>query len=321
MAAILLAIAGMNPQPWQAEFHALAPRRDVRTWNGPGTGIAIPDPGGIAYACVWLPPPGLLATLPSLRAVFSLGAGVDHILRDSTLPRDIPVVRIVDPDLTMRMTEYVVLHVLMHHRKQLRYDAQQRAHHWYEHDQRPAADVTVGVMGLGVLGQEAAQALRRLGFRVAGWSRTPRHIDGIETFHGANGLAPFLQRTEILVCLLPATPETRGILCLDLFRRLKRDGALGGGCLINAGRGALQIDGDILAALDEGSLSGTTLDVFPTEPLPATSPLWDHPAVTVTPHCAAASDPHALVANILRQIERHEQGLTLEHVVDRDAGY
>ncbi len=120
---------------------------------------------------------------------------------------------------------------------------------------------------------------------------------------------------------MPATAETQGLLCLDLFRRLKHDGALGGAYLINAGRGALQIDDDILAALDEGSLSGATLDVFPTEPLPVTSPLWDHPQVTVTPHCAAASDPHALVANIVRQIERHERGLPLEHVVDRAAGY
>ena len=324
MAAILLAIAGMNPQPWQAQFRALAPDREVRLWSGSAgdaAGVAIPDPGSIDYACVWLPPPGLLATLPNLRAVFSLGAGVDHIFCDPTLPKNAPVVRIVDPDLTMRMTEYVVLHVLMRHRGQRRYDAQQREHRWYEHVQPPAADVAVGVMGLGVLGQDAVQVLRRLGFQVAGWSRTPKQIDGIETFHGTDGLARFLQRTEILVCLLPATPATQGILCLDLFRRLKRDGALGGAYLINAGRGALQIDSDILAALDEGSLSGATLDVFPTEPLPPTSPLWDHPAVTVTPHCAAASDPHALVANILRQIERHEQGLALEHVVDRGAGY
>jgi glyoxylate/hydroxypyruvate reductase A len=325
MAAILLAIAGMNPRPWQDEFRALAPHREIRLWSeGAGdapAAVAIPDPGGIDFACVWLPPPGLLATLPSLRAVFSLGAGVDHILCDPALPKRVPVVRIVDPDLTMRMTEYVVLHVLMHHRKQRQYDAQQREHRWYEREQRPAADVAVGVMGLGVLGEDAARMLRRLGFQVAGWSRTPKRIDGIETFHGGEGLARFLKRTEILVSLLPATPATQGILCLDLFRQLKRDGALGGAYLINAGRGALQIDGDILAALDGGALSGATLDVFPTEPLPATSPLWDHPKVTVTPHCAAASDPHALVANILRQIERHEQGLPLEHVVGREAGY
>jgi glyoxylate/hydroxypyruvate reductase A len=323
MAAILLAIAGMDPQPWQERFDALAPHRKVRVWSGPAgaEAAAVPDPNNIAYACVWLPPPGLLAALPNLRAIFSLGAGVDHVLCDPALPKNVPVVRIVDPDLTMRMTEYVVLHVLMHHRGQRHYDAQQRAHRWYEHEQRPAAAVAVGVMGLGVLGQDAAQALRRLGFQVAGWSRTQKSVDGIETFHGADGLTRFLQRTEILVCLLPATLQTRGMLCLDLFRRLKQDGALGGAYLINAGRGALQIDADILAALEEGSLSGATLDVFPTEPLPAASPLWDHPQVTVTPHCAAASDPDALVTNILRQIERHAQGLPLEHVVDRDAGY
>ncbi len=174
MGAILLAIAGMNPQPWQERFGALAPHREVRTWSGPAGAefAAVRDPGDIAYACVWLPPPGLLATLPNLRAIFSLGAGVDHILCDPALPEGVPVVRIVDPDLTMRMTEYVVLHVLMHHRGQRRYDAQQRAHRWFEHEQRPAAEVAVGVMGLGVLGQDAAQVLRRLGFQVAGWSRT-----------------------------------------------------------------------------------------------------------------------------------------------------
>jgi glyoxylate/hydroxypyruvate reductase A len=221
----------------------------------------------------------------------------------------------------MRMTEYVVLHVLMHHRRQRRYDAQQREGVWYEHAQPPASAVAVGVMGLGVLGGAAAAALRRIGFRVAGWSRTPKELAGIETFHGNAGLDAFLRRTEILACLLPATPATRGILSLDLLRRLKRDGAAGGAFLINAGRGALQVDADILAALDEGSLAGATLDVFPVEPLPATSPLWTHPKVTITPHNAAASDPGALVANVLRQIQRCEASLPFEHVVDRAVGY
>jgi glyoxylate/hydroxypyruvate reductase A len=176
-------------------------------------------------------------------------------------------------------------------------------------------------MGLGVLGRDAASVLHRLGFRTAGWSRRPKALPHVETFHGADGLDAFLRRTEILVCLLPATPATLGILRLDLLRKLKRDGAAGGAYLINAGRGALQNDADICAALQEGSLAGATLDVFPTEPLPVTSPLWTHPAVTITPHNAAASDPHALVAGILRQIDRFEAGLALEHVVDRVAGY
>ncbi|HEY1362183.1 MAG TPA: glyoxylate/hydroxypyruvate reductase A [Xanthobacteraceae bacterium] len=315
MGAILLAITGMDPTPWDDRFRALAPRREIRLWpQGMG------DPQDIAYACVWHAPPALLARLPRLRVIFSLGAGVDHVMLGAALP-DVPIVRIVDPDLTMRMTEYVVLHVLMHHRRQRRYDSQQRERLWHEHDQPPAGEVAVGVMGLGVLGCDAASVLCRLGFRVVGWSRRPRTVAGVETFHGRDGLEAFLRRTEILVCLLPATPATAGILQLDLFRRLKHDGPAGGACLINAGRGSLQVESDILAALAEGSLAGATLDVFASEPLSADSPFWMHPRVTVTPHNAAAIRPRALVANVLRQIDRFEAGLPLEHVVDREAGY
>jgi glyoxylate/hydroxypyruvate reductase len=295
-------------------LRTLAPQRDIRL------PACLGDAADITYACAWQAPRGLLADLPRLQAIFSLGAGVDHLIADPTLP-DVPVVRIVDPDLTMRMTEYVVLHVLMHHRRQRLYDAQQRQRRWHEHAQPPASAVAVGVMGLGVLGCDAARALCRLGFRTAGWSRTPKSLSGIDTFHGNDGLDAFLCRTEILVCLLPATASTQEILRLELLRKLERDGGAGGAYLINAGRGTLQIDADILAALDEGTLAGATLDVFPTEPLPAASPLWMHPKVTVTPHNAAASDPRALVANILRQIDRVEAGLPLEHVIDRGVGY
>jgi glyoxylate/hydroxypyruvate reductase len=315
MAAILLAVSGLDRRAWEERFGALAPAREVRCWPE-----RLGDPADVAYACAWQAPRGLFAAFPRLRAIFSLGAGVDHLLADPGLP-EVPVVRVVDPDLTMRMTEYVALHVLMHHRRQRRYDAQQRARVWHEHAQPPARAVAVGVMGLGVLGRDAASALRRIGFRVAGWSRTPKTLAGVETFHGRGELDAFLRRTEILVCLLPATPATQGIIRLELLRRLKRDGAAGGAFLINAGRGALQVDADILAALEEGSLAGATLDVFPTEPLPAESPLWTHPKVTITPHNAAASDPGALVANVLRQIDRCEAGLPLEHVVDRARGY
>jgi glyoxylate/hydroxypyruvate reductase A len=255
-------------------------------------------PGEVAYACAWHAPHGLLAHFLHLKIVFSLGAGVDHIVADPHLP-DVPVLRMVDADLTIRMTEYVVLHVLMHHRRQRLYEAQQRERVWREHEQSAANEVAVGVMGLGVLGRDAASALRRLGFRVAGWSRTPKSLADVETFHGEGGLDPFLRRTEILVCLLPATAATQGVLCLALLRKLRRDGAARGAYLINAGRGTLQVDADILAALEEGSLAGVTLDVFPAEPLPVASPLWTHPKVTITPHNAAASDPRALVANIL----------------------
>jgi glyoxylate/hydroxypyruvate reductase len=315
MPAILLAVTGLDPQPWEQRLRALAPRRDIRLWPQ-----RLGDPADVAYACAWNAPRGLFARLPRLEAIFSLGAGVDHILADPDLP-DVPVVRIVDPDLTMRMTEYVVLHVLAYHRRQRLYDVQQRERLWHEHAQPPASAVDVGVMGLGVLGAAAALALARLGFRVAGWSRAPKALPGIECFHGEGGLESFLRRSEILVCLLPATPATHGILDLKLLRKLKRDGRAGGAYLINAARGALQVEADIVTALDEGALAGATLDVFAREPLPAASPLWRHPKVTITPHNAAFSDPHALAANVLRQIERFEAGLPLEHIVDRARGY
>jgi glyoxylate/hydroxypyruvate reductase A len=314
MGSILLAVTGLDPKPWEERFRTLAPQRDVRVWPD-----RVGESAEVAYACVWHAPRGLFARFAHLKAIFSLGAGVDHIVADPHLP-DVPVVRIVDADLTMRMTEYVVLHVLMHHRRQRLYEAQQRERIWREHHQS-AANEAVGIMGLGVLGRAAAMALRRLGFRVAGWSRTSKALADVETFHGEDGLDGFLRRTEILVCLLPTTAATRGVLNLPLLRRLKHDGAAGGAYLINAGRGALQVDADIVAALDEGSLAGATLDVFPTEPLPAASPLWPHPKVTITPHNAAASEPRALVANILRRIERFEAGLPLEHTLDPAEGY
>src|SRR5262245_30815978 len=165
MPAILLAVTGLDPRPWEERMRALAPQRDIRLWPQ-----RLGDPGDIAYACAWHAPRGLFARLPRLQAIFSLGAGVDHVLADPELP-DVPVVRIVDPDLTMRMTEYVVLHVLMHHRRHRLYDAQQRARAWHEHEQAPASAVAVGVIGRGVLGREAGFARRRPGFRVAGRTR------------------------------------------------------------------------------------------------------------------------------------------------------
>jgi glyoxylate/hydroxypyruvate reductase len=315
MPAILLAVTGTDPQPWAEALQALAPQRDIRLWPE-----RLGESDDVAYLCAWHPPRGLFAHLPRLQAIFSLGAGVEHILVDPGLP-DVPVVRNVEPDLIVRMTEYVVLHVLLHHRRQRLYDIQQRERVWREHAQPVASAVAVGMMGLGELGAAAAVALARLGFRVAGFSRTAKKLAGIECFHGERGLKAFLHRTEILVCLLPVTPATRGLLDLKLLRKLKRDGAAGGAYLINAARGALQVEADILAALDEGSLAGATLDVFAHEPLPPASPLWRHPKVTITPHNAATSDPRAFAANVLGQIERFESGLPFEHVVDRAQGY
>jgi glyoxylate/hydroxypyruvate reductase A len=310
---LLLAVAGPQAEAWAAAFRKYA--ADLRVWPD-----ATGDAGEIAYACLWRAPHGLAARLPGLRLIVNLGAGADQLLADPDLP-DVPILRAANPDLSMRVTEYVVLHVLMHHRRQLIYSAQQREHIWKGHEQPAAREVAVGVMGLGVIGREAARVLARIGFKVAGWSRSAKALDGIETFHGRDGFEPFLARTEILVCLLPSTKETEGILNRALFRKLKRDGAAGGAFLINAGRGKLQIDDDILAALEDGTLAGASLDVFPQEPLLQGSPLWSHPRVIVTPHNAGDIAPEVMAADVARQIVRFERGLPLDNLVHRRRGY
>jgi glyoxylate/hydroxypyruvate reductase A len=315
MSAILVAVDGPQAGEWLDALRAHGRGRELRVWPD---GIGSPD--DIAYACVWLPPHGLLAKFRNLKAIINLGAGVDHLLADPHLPA-VPMARVAHPDLTMRVTEYVVLHVLMHHRRQRLYDGQQRERVWRVHDQPAASEVAVGVMGLGVIGQDVAAALGRIGFKVAGWSRTSRTVAGMETFHGQAGLDAFLRRTEILICLVPRTQGTEGILNLALFRKLKRDGAAGGAFLINAGRGPLQIDADIVTALDDGTLAGCTLDVFPQEPLPPESPLWRHPKATITPHNAGDISPHVFAPHVVAQIERFGRGLPLDNLIDRNRGY
>jgi glyoxylate/hydroxypyruvate reductase len=312
--AVLVAVDGAQAAHWAALFRTHGEGRTIRVWPDVG------DPADIAIACCWRTPHGLLATLPNLELIVNLGAGTDHLLADPALP-EVPIVRAAHADLSMRVTEYVVLHTLRYHRRQPLYEAQQRQRLWKDHPQPAASEVAVGVMGLGVIGTEAARVLARIGFKVAGWSTSAKDIDGVETFRGAAGLDPFLTRTEILVCLLPLTKATRGILNRSLFARLKRDGAAGGAFLINAGRGRLQIDGDILAALDDGTLAGATLDVFPHEPLPPESPLWAHPKVTITPHNAGDIRPEILVAEVMAQIGRLDRGEPLLNVVDRTRGY
>lgn len=314
MSAVLVASTS-DAAVWVEPLKRHLPGRAIRCWPDD-----VGDPSAITYICAWKAPPGLLARFPNTRVIFSLGAGVDHLAGDPALP-NVPIVRVVHPNLTQRMTEYVVLHTLMFHRRQRAYDAQQQKRIWHELAQPAASEVAVGIMGLGVLGNDAAGALRRIGFKVAGWSRSPKTVAGIETFHGAAGLEAFLARTEILIALLPLTAETRGILSFELLRKLKRDGALGGAFLINAGRGGLQLDADILKALDQNLLAGATLDVFPTEPLPGDSPLWTHPRVTVTPHNAAWSDPAPLAEGIAQQIKRFEAGQPLEGLVNVATGY
>lgn len=277
------------------------------------------DLSACRYAALWKPDADLFQRAPNLRVLFSGGAGVDAVLALEGLP-DVPLVRFVDPSLAQRMGEYVVLQCLYHLRCVAAYRASQQARKWQPLRQPAAGAVTVGVMGLGELGQSAAAKLKLVGFDVIGWSRGKKVIDGIETFDAA-GRDAFLARTDILVNLLPLTNETAGLCDLALFQRLKRNGPLGAPVFINAGRGGSQVEADIVSALDRGILGGASLDVFETEPLPSESPLWSRDNVVITPHVAADTDIDALFAHVGRQIERFETGLPLEHVVGRDRGY
>ncbi len=303
-------------EPWVASFARRLPHLAVAALGDAVSAAAV------RYVAAWKHPHGALADLPALGAIFSLGAGVDHLMADAALPPGVPVARVVDPDLTGRMSEWVLLHVLGHHRQARRYRRQQAESRWDDDArQPPAGAVRVGVMGLGVLGIDAATKLRMVGFDVAGWSRSARDVPGLACFAGAAGLDGFLRRTDILVVLLPLTPDTEGLLDGALFARLARDGRLGAPILVNAGRGGLQREADMLRCLDDGTLGAATLDVFEREPLDRASALWRHPNVTVTPHNAALSDPDTISDLIAGQIMALERGEPLRHVVDRGRAY
>ena len=295
---------------WRSALAQELPEMPVRVWPDVG------DLGAIRYALAWAPPHGLLASLPNLRAILSLGAGVDSLFADPTLPPAMPIVRLVEPALTAGMTEYVVWQVLAWHRQASAYDAHQRKRRWQKQPEFLAGDRTVGIMGLGELGRAAARALMAFGFRVTGWSRSPRVIDGVDCHAGSDGLDAFLAAADCLVCLLPLTDETEGILNARLFARMPA-----GAHLINAGRGRHLINDDLLHALSSGRLSGAALDVFEPEPLPPDHPFWGHPQITVTPHIAAVTHPRSAAASIAATIRELEEGRTPRQTVDRGRGY
>lgn len=309
-----LIIGSTRAPTFAAAARAADPAFDIRTW---------PEAGNIAdidYALAWGPPPGALATLPNLKMIVSVGAGVDHLLGDPTLP-DVPVVRFVDTDLTERMVSYVAANVLYHHRRMIELRERQDARVWEYLSEPIARDLTVGFMGFGVLGQACAKAIAPIGYKLAAWTRSPKKIDGVACHNGAGGLDAFLAATDILVVLLPLTPDTKGLVTRKLLQKLNKPKGLPGPVLINAGRGGLQIESDIIAALDAGELYAASLDVFSTEPLPADHPVWGHKRIVLTPHLAAESDPIAIARYLIAQVRRHRRGEPLPNLVDRARGY
>jgi glyoxylate/hydroxypyruvate reductase len=297
------------PEPWREAIGAALPGLPFHVW--PETG----DPGKVRYTLVWKPPAGWHRRFPNLQAILSLGAGVDAILADPDLPPGIPVLRLVDAGLSRQMAEYAAYGVLLFHRRMHEYSLQQRQSRWEPLPPSATGDCNVGIMGLGVLGAEAARYISGMGYPVLGWSRTPKRIPGATCYSG-DDLDRFLAHTQILVNFLPLTPATEGLLNARLFARLPA-----GACLVNLARGVHVVDADLLAALDSGHLGGALLDVFHEEPLAADHPFWTHPRILVTPHVAAvtlASEAAAQVIANLKRLERGEQPLG---IVDRAAGY
>jgi len=308
--AILYLCPGRESESWVIPLKRLLPNDEVWVWPD------VPDPAKVEVVLAWKQPREELKRYPNLKLISSIGAGVEHLVEDPTLPDGVPIVRIVEDRLTIGMVEYVVLHVLKRHRWVQEMEANQRAKVWKWLPPQDTPTTTVGILGLGALGGATAAVLKQIGFKVVGWSRSPKNVPGIESFHGPDGLKPFLSACAHVASLLPNTPETRGILNAETLAALPR-----GAHVINAGRGSAIVDADLLAALESGHVSWASLDVFNTEPLPADSPYWTHPRVTVTPHNAADSIAEYVVPTIVENIERLRAGKPLQNLVDRTRGY
>ncbi|MGU9980599.1 2-hydroxyacid dehydrogenase [Phreatobacter sp. HK31-P] len=294
---------------WGRHVAALAPDLPFRLWPDIG------DPAAVRYLATWVPPDDMAATFPNLELVFSVGAGVDQF--DFTkVPDHVPLVRMLEPGIAAGMVEYVTLAVLALHRDMPRFLDQQRRQVWKEIQITAAARRRVGVMGLGQLGHAVLERLKAFGFPLAGWNRSPRAIDGVNCYAGTDSLKEFLGRTDILVCLLPLTDVTRGILNRDLFAAMPP-----GAMLVNVGRGGHLVEADFLAALDSGQLSAAMLDVAEPEPLPPGHPFWHHDKIVLTPHVASMTTPETAVRFVLDTIARHRRGEPLPGLVDRSRGY
>ncbi|KGE01711.1 dehydrogenase [Achromobacter sp. RTa] len=296
---------------WRSNFQACAPELEVVGWHEDV------DPASVDYALVWEPDPGRLATFPNLKLIISAGAGVDHILADPQWPRHVPIARMITARTQTEMAEFVLTSALMLTREIKRAVDNQARRHWEFFDSaRIAAELRVGIMGLGHLGAASAQLLARVGFQVSGWSRGNSRLEGLPTYAGQAQFGEFLAATDILVCLLPATDSTRGILNAATLSQLPR-----GACLINAGRGSHMVEQDVVAALDGGQLSQAVLDVFEEEPLPPESALWSHPGILVTPHCAAIPDRRERARHTAFLIAAYERGEALPNLYDTQRGY
>jgi glyoxylate/hydroxypyruvate reductase A len=300
----------LDAQPWVKHLHRQDPGLDLRIWPEVG------PPEDVLFVLSWKHPLGVMKRFPQLKCIASLGFGVDHVLRDPDLPAGVPVTRIVDAGMVDAMSTYVLAAVLSHTRQFNLYRRDQALKTWTARIPKHPHDVRAGIMGLGHLGSDAARKLHALGFPVTGWSRTPKSIDGVTGFAGEGDLDDFLSGADILICLLPLTSATQGILNRRTLSKLPA-----GAYLINAARGEHLVEGDLIAALESGHLSGACLDVFREEPLPESHPFWSHPQVTVTPHVASLTYPRDVAPQIVANYHRVRTGQLPWNVVDLKRGY
>lgn len=284
------------------------PGADVRLWPDV-------DPQAVEMAICWRPPAGVLAGMPRLRLIHSIGAGIDHITADPDLP-DRPLCRMIDGAMAAGIREYVLWSVLYFHRDFDIAARQREQRLWEARAPVPAADWTVGVLGLGAIGLGVAAALRDLGYRVRGWSRSPKQVEGVECFAGPEGLAPCIAACHVVVSILPLTAETRRLFDRGVLARMKP-----GAAFVNVGRGEQLVLDDLLTLLDEGHLRGAVLDVFEIEPLPPEHPAWRHPAVVVTPHMASRTDRRDIARQAAENYRRAIDGQPLIGLVERERGY
>jgi glyoxylate/hydroxypyruvate reductase A len=300
--------SGNDAAAWDAALRQALPGAHIAFWPAP--------PANADYALVWKPPPQMLRQLQGVKAIFNLGAGVEALVGDPNLPPGANLVRLEDAGMAQQMAEYVCHAVLHRFREFDIYAEQQRAGQWRPRPRTRPREFGVGLLGLGVLGKAVASALLPFGFPLRGWSRTAKQMTGVATYAGAREFEGFLAAAQVLVCLLPLTPATQGLLDRATLSRLPR-----GACVVNVARGALIVDDDLLTLLDSGHLAGAMLDVFGDEPLPPGHRFWHHPRVALTPHVAAITLVEEAVAQIAAKIRRLEAGLPITGGVARDRGY
>ena len=307
--ALSLICPTKDPTPWVTAIQAIDPAIDLRVWPNDG------DKADITFALVWAQPQGIFTQYPNLQVVSSMGAGVDNLLQDTSIPTQATLVRMVDPRLVSQMGDYVLAATLNHVRQFPTYAQQQQQQQWQPLQPRNIDEVTVGVMGLGQIGSTVAHRLAQEGFQVVGWSRRPKSMVDVQVFSGQE-LTDFLVASEILICLLPLTAETENILNIDTLGQLPE-----GAYVINVARGNHLVEEDLLSLLNNNHLTGACLDVFRQEPIPQEHPFWSHPKVMVTPHIASLTDPVSVAPQIVENYRRMQNKQPLLNLVDIQQGY